>query len=676
MNLQFTELIRNRSSARVFVIAVLIVILVPAFVFASFLAVSSARLERAQLEQNAQNKSREVAAAIDREVIAIENVLVTLASSSHLQAGDLEAFYRKAVNASRAVGVVIVLRDTQRDQQAVNTAFSFGTQLAQGTRPPRSEADEQVLRSGKPIVTNVYFGRLLNEYFVSAMVPIFVGNDLRYFLSAGVSLKRFADLVGSLSLSAEQVVNVIDRNGVFITRSLDHGAYAGKRISYLFPPDAQSVVRGTGRNGIPSHWFIRQSDLLGWRIATGVPNSVLEAPMKRAVGTLIAAGGLLFCIALGFGHIWGGRLAQSAGAFGIDRKPTREEFEVLFDSAPHGVMVADDHGRILLVNARLAAEFGYLRDELIGQQVEILLPERLRGGHAMLRQVFARDPQARVMAAGRELYARRKDGTEFPVEIGLSPIKPRGDRLVMVTVMDISARKLASQRLLATTTERDELRRRFVRAQEQERLRLAHELHDQTGQSLTAVMLEIKDIEKSAEDAHRQRFRLLRLDLEQIGQIMHRIAWELRPASIDELGLASALANYVSEWSMQCNIAADFHCGDSRIDELSQEICTTIYRVVQEALTNVAKHARTATGVSIVIARTDGWLRLTIEDNGGGFDQNVLAESKTGPNGGLGLAGMRERPMLIGAEFEVESSLGMGTTIFARIPLEARRAAA
>ena len=632
-------------------------------------------MERAQLEQNAQNKSREVTAAIERQVVGIEDALVALGSSPHLERGNIDAFYDQAVEVSHRVGLQLVLHDKGL-HQLINTSFPSGTALNVTMPAPVTAAYQELLRSKKPVVSDVFWGPLINKYVVGVLVPVFIGDDLQFVLGAGVPTELFADLVGSLDIRAEQVVNVIDRNGIFITRSLDHSAYAGKKIKYLFPPDTQSVVRGTGRNGVPSHWFIRQSGLLGWRIATGVPNSVLEAPMRRAVRTLIVTGGLLSCLALGFGYMWGGRLAQSAGALGIDRKPTREEFEVLFDSSPNGVMVADDRGRILLVNARLAAMFGYVRDGLIGQQVEILIPDRLRGGHAALRQAFARDPQARSMGAGRELYARREDGTEFPVEIGLNPITSRADGLVMITLTDISARKLASERLIATTTERDELRRRFVQAQEQERLRLAHELHDQTGQGLTAVMLEMKDIEKSAADTDRKRFRLLRLELEQIGQILHRIAWELRPASIDELGLTSALANHLREWSSQYDIAADFHCGDLRIDELSQEICTTIYRVVQEALTNVAKHAPTATAVSVVIARTDGWLRLTIEDNGGGFDQDALAGSKTGPNGGLGLAGMRERLMLIGAEFEVESSVGTGTTIFARIPLEVRRAAA
>ena len=299
-------------------------------------------------------------------------------------------------------------------------------------------------------------------------------------------------------------------------------------------------------------------------------------------------------------------------------------------------------------------KFGYLPEELMGKPVEILVPERFRSAHLGLRQEFARIPEVWPMGAGRDLYGRRKDGTEFPVEIGLNPINSKAGNLVMITVVDISARNAAAERLAATTTERDELRRRLIQAHEQERLHLAHELHDQTGQSLTAVMLEMRGIENSVNEPDRRRLRLLRLRLEQVGQTLHHVAWELRPASIDELGLASALADYISEWGERHDIEADFQCNDTKIDELSDEICTTVYRVVQEALTKIVKHARQATIISVVIDQADGNLRLVIDDDGCGFDTT----SSTGPrgkrNGGLGLPGMRERLTLIGGELDVE----------------------
>ena len=191
----------------------------------------------------------------------------------------------------------------------------------------------------------------------------------------------------------------------------------------------------------------------------------------------------------------GGQLSQLIGEMGIDRKPTREEFSVLFESAPNGVLVIDGQGLMLLMNERLKRKFGYTRDELVGQSVEILVPERFRRGHLSLRRDFSASPKSRPMGSGRELFGRRKDGSEFPIEISLNPIATSNGNFVMATVVDISVRVLSERRLLIALTERDDIRQRFMQAQEDERLRLAHELHDQTGQSLTAAMFELKSIE-------------------------------------------------------------------------------------------------------------------------------------------------------------------------------------
>jgi signal transduction histidine kinase len=220
------------------------------------------------------------------------------------------------------------------------------------------------------------------------------------------------------------------------------------------------------------------------------------------------------------------------------------------------------------------------------------------------------------------------------------------------------------------------LRRRLVNAEERERLRLSHELHDQTGQSLTAAMLELREIEPLVTEDGRQRLQILRERMAEIGKTLHRVAWELRPASIDELGLASALNNYISEWGAQYNIDVDFYCrGDPKVDELSDEARTTIFRVAQEALTNVVKHAQGATSVSVLIEHVNAMIQLVIEDNGCGFNTSATVDHADNHKG-FGLAGMRERLSLLGGELEIESSAGAGTTIFARIPFNSERTTA
>jgi signal transduction histidine kinase len=219
------------------------------------------------------------------------------------------------------------------------------------------------------------------------------------------------------------------------------------------------------------------------------------------------------------------------------------------------------------------------------------------------------------------------------------------------------------------------LRRHLSIAEERERLRLSYELHDQAGQGLIAAILELNEIDLLIYGPARERLHLVRKKMEELGKTLHRIAWELRPPAIDELGLRKALASYIADWGERCSTEVDFHCDDPNLDGVPSEIGTTVYRIVQEGLTNIVKHAQAPSDVSVVIRRVGTTLQVTIEDNGCGFDVGAMA-AKPGTYRGLGLDGMRGRLLLIGGTLEIESAVGAGTTIFARIALDGQRSAA
>ena len=219
------------------------------------------------------------------------------------------------------------------------------------------------------------------------------------------------------------------------------------------------------------------------------------------------------------------------------------------------------------------------------------------------------------------------------------------------------------------------LRRHLSIVEERERLRLSYELHDQAGQDLIAAILELNEIDALIQGPGRERLHLVRKKMEELGKTLHRIAWELRPPAIDELGLRKALASYIADWGERCGTEVDFHCDDPNLDEVPSEIGTTVYRIVQEGLTNILKHAQQPSDVSVVIRRVGATLQVTIEDNGCGFDVGAMA-AKPGGYRGLGLDGMRGRLLLIGGTLEIESAVGAGTTIFARIALDGQRSAA
>ena len=204
--------------------------------------------------------------------------------------------------------------------------------------------------------------------------------------------------------------------------------------------------------------------------------------------------------------------------------------------------------------------------------------------------------------------------------------------------------------------------RRVVRAQETERQRLARELHDETGQALTSILLGLKPLEEALDD-HPARAALadLREQVVSALQDVRRLAVELRPAVLDDFGLVPALERLTHAFAEQSDVRVDFHSalGDRR---LPAEVETTLYRVVQESLTNIVKHAN-AHNVSVSIAPRESTVAAVIEDDGAGFDRRTVREE------GVGLLGMRERLSLVDGRLEIESRPGAGTTIVAEVPL-------
>jgi signal transduction histidine kinase len=209
---------------------------------------------------------------------------------------------------------------------------------------------------------------------------------------------------------------------------------------------------------------------------------------------------------------------------------------------------------------------------------------------------------------------------------------------------------------------RTELLARLVFAQEDERRRIAREMHDQFGEQLTALARRIEvlkdacrgDADLSAEVASLERVA------QQLDRDVDHLVWELRPTALDDLGLRAALANYVQDWSARVGIAAKLHTTGLLDARLASETETTLYRIAQEALTNVAKHSRAAS-VEVILERRGDNVLLVIEDDGVGFEPGEK------PGGGFGLLGMQERAALVGATVEIESAAGRGTTVLLRM---------
>lgn len=202
----------------------------------------------------------------------------------------------------------------------------------------------------------------------------------------------------------------------------------------------------------------------------------------------------------------------------------------------------------------------------------------------------------------------------------------------------------------------------MMAAQEDERRRVARELHDEMGQHVSGLLLGLHELNAGTPVPDDAIARLTEV-VSELDRGVRRLAHGLRPAALDDLGMIVALASHVDEWSEQTGIAADFYCRHGE-ERLPPSIETTLYRIVQEALTNVARHAR-ARHASVVVKRLAHRIDVVIEDDGDGFD----TESSVAGLGHFGLVGIRERAALLGGTATVESSAGGGTSVFVSLPL-------
>ncbi|MEP7104914.1 MAG: PAS domain S-box protein, partial [Chloroflexota bacterium] len=356
-------------------------------------------------------------------------------------------------------------------------------------------------------------------------------------------------------------------------------------------------------------------------------------------------------------------VSQRRAAEAVDWK-SDERFRELLESAPDAMVIVDESGLIQLVNARTEELFGYDRQALIGKTVDLLLPDRLRDVHAAHRAGFLANPRPRPMAAGLEPCGKRLDGTEFPVDINLSTLETGTGTLMVAAIRDVSERKL-DELQLAYSVELAERQRAFsqlVRAQEEERRRIASDIHDDTIQTMTAASLRLQQLRRHLSGP---------LELDLLTKLEHavhesivrlrRLMFDLRPPALDRSGLAPALRDLMDRLEEDTGLLCVLH--DELLAEPPPDARISLYRIAQQALTNVRMHAQ-AKRVDVDLSRRFEGSLVKVGDDGVGFEGG---ESAALP-GHLGLVMMRERARMAGGWLRLESTPGAGTKIEFWVP--------
>ena len=369
-------------------------------------------------------------------------------------------------------------------------------------------------------------------------------------------------------------------------------------------------------------------------------------------------------------------------------RTSEERLRLLIDSAmDYAILAMTQKGEIAFWNAGAERMFGYAAADVVGRHASMLVTPEDRAAGALDREL------ERARLDGRAVDQRvcvRKDGAGFSCSMVTTRLGDDGALGFVTIARDLTAQRDADDALLRATSGMEEhvarrtqdlqqelarrttaqdhvtdLMHRLIGTREKERARIARDLHDQLGAPLDALRLTLEQLRERS-TADRPAGDGLSQALQQTQALAGKVdflAWELRPVLLDEVGLADALPRFARDWSAYYGIAADVRTTAAAASRVSRDVQVTFYRIAQEALDNIARHAH-ATRAEVVLEVRDGSLELVVKDDGVGFE----ATTKDGAQG-IGLPGMRERASLVGAALDVESAPGRGTRVSLRYPL-------
>ena len=348
-------------------------------------------------------------------------------------------------------------------------------------------------------------------------------------------------------------------------------------------------------------------------------------------------------------------------------RESEERLRLAFDGAQEGVWDWNLETGAVLYSPRWTEMLGYHPDEI---EPHVRAWERLiHPDDVQLAQRLNDSLERGAQIYEGEFRLRHKNGQYVHVLSRGFPVRriPGGPVVRIVgTHFDLTARKAAEALAEGRRAEqaRTEWLTRLIFAQEDERRRIAREMHDQFGEQLTALARRIERLREAAAGRADLVGPIDALDdvARQLDRDVEQLVWELRPTALDDLGLRAALDNYIQTWSQRERIAAQLHTSGLLDERLTSDTETTLYRIAQEALTNVARHSG-ASRVDIILERRGNQVLLIVEDNGVGFDPSRPA----GPGSSFGLVGMQERAALLGAILQIESAPGGGTTVLLRL---------
>jgi PAS domain S-box-containing protein len=338
----------------------------------------------------------------------------------------------------------------------------------------------------------------------------------------------------------------------------------------------------------------------------------------------------------------------------------------ILDSAMDAIITVDDQQKVVLFNAAAEKMFGCPQGQAIGSPLAWFIPDRFRNAHLRHIEGFgATGVTSRRMAGARVVTGLRRNGEEFPIDASISQLTEGNAKYYTVILRDVSDRVEALESLARSKEELRQLASAAISAREHEQKRIARELHDELAQSMSALKMDISLIRAGASDGDSTLAkRLDRMEAQTDATIgaMRRIAADLRPLLLDDLGLAAALGSLVKDFRRQNDLRCELVLPAEELD-LPAAHASALFRIIQESLTNVRKHAK-ASRVDVTVALDDNGVDVEVSDNGVGFVTDAPRKAES-----FGLLGVRERAYLLGGQVRVSSAPGRGTQVAVHLPV-------
>jgi PAS domain S-box-containing protein len=490
--------------------------LLPVLVFAAVMLVLVERQQRTLLERSYRETARALTVAVDRELMSSVFALEALATSHHLDGGDLRSFYDQA---QRMVGALrgwrtITLYDDSGQLQLLDLLRPYGIPLPIAAEVP---AIRRVLDTNAAAISDLFGGPVSSKALVAVAVPVIRGGRLRYVLGARIRVQRLSRVLSEVLLPPDSVATVIDRQGIIVARTRRIDELLGKSATPKFvtlsrsaPPDGS--FQDVTLDGVFVYSAYSRSQLSGWTVGVGVPGTTVDAPLRTSLVWVGGGGLVLLTIGGGLAVVFGQRvagevtsLAASAQALGRSEAPparstsfvtevahveaamaeaarqreaaiaarrqseedlaeSEERTRFIVDNALDAVITIDVGGRITSWNPQAEALFGWSRDEVVGRRLsDTIVPPRYRGAHEEGLTRFRETGETTILDRRIELVALRRDGTEFPVEVAVTQLPLRDAPIFSAFLRDISERK-RSERGIAKYAERLEVLHEIDRA--------------------------------------------------------------------------------------------------------------------------------------------------------------------------------------------------------------------